>query len=636
MSTRASLRFWVVGLALVGAACSNGLPFMPDDGGAGGGHGGSTIGSGGRGGGAGGMAGHGGAFASGGSGGSAGQSGGGGSIVGAGGATGGAGGSGTGGSGTGGGGGTGGRGGAGGGTGGTVVATGGAGGAPLNCTATQHACAQVCVSNTSVSSCGTRCDACTPPANGTATCDGTNCDFTCSGATPRKCAAAGICIASTGCCSNTDCPTNAGGQTGSCDTATHTCNYSCTGSTKPCTSGGTTVCIPMTGCCANADCTGTCMTCDTTAHTCAAAKNTADPNGRCAGTCDASGTCKSKQGQTCTTVAAGCVAGTSCVDGYCCNNACTGKCTACDVPGMEGTCAPIGARATPHGSRSACASDGTSCAGYCDGAGACAFPTASCGSAKCTAGTYTAAPTCNGAGACVTPGSSSCGNFICNGSTSCFNSCTSASQCVSGAICSGNACAKCSGGQNACGNTCYDTSSDAGHCGAQCMACGGSTPSCLNGACTCHQGGKGNLLQNPGFDTGAQLGGWEPNGATWSSQDADGCTGSGSAVSSDGILTQCVTKGIAAGNRYWFGMRFLQDQPNGAYCIITFESDTTCTSDISRYGGAIASASTAGWQSGVDSDVAPAGTVAIHVQCSSGIGTVRVDQLFLSSTSNSY
>ena len=117
---------------------------------------------------------------------------------------------------------------------------------------------------------------------------------------PHKCQAAGICIASTGCCTSADCPPNAAGQTGTCDTASHTCNYSCSGSTKSCTSGSTTICIPATGCCTNSDCSGTCMACDSTSHACVAVKSAHDPNGRCAGTCDAAGACRSAQGQTCT------------------------------------------------------------------------------------------------------------------------------------------------------------------------------------------------------------------------------------------------------------------------------------------------------------------------------------------------
>ena len=59
------------------------------------------------------------------------------------------------------------------------------------CQGKTHPCAGTCADNTSVATCGTLCDPCTPPAGGTATCDGTACDFTCGGATPKKCANGG-------------------------------------------------------------------------------------------------------------------------------------------------------------------------------------------------------------------------------------------------------------------------------------------------------------------------------------------------------------------------------------------------------------------------------------------------------------
>ncbi len=45
-------------------------------------------------------------------------------------------------------------------------------------------------------------------------------------------------------------------------------------------------------------------------------------------------------------------AGGHCVDGFCCERACTGDCKACDVPGSEGMCEPISG--APHGDRDGC------------------------------------------------------------------------------------------------------------------------------------------------------------------------------------------------------------------------------------------------------------------------------------------
>jgi len=47
------------------------------------------------------------------------------------------------------------------------------------CPAGTHLCSGTCVSNFSVDSCGTSCTPCVPPANSTATCNGTSCGFSC-------------------------------------------------------------------------------------------------------------------------------------------------------------------------------------------------------------------------------------------------------------------------------------------------------------------------------------------------------------------------------------------------------------------------------------------------------------------------
>ncbi len=333
--------------------------------------------------------------------------------------------------------------GGGGGSGG-IPGTGGSSGAggtsPTGCSQTQHLCAGVCSDNKSVQTCGSRCDACVAPAGGTPSCDGTTCDFTCGGSTPKKCQAAGICVGSTGCCGNTDCPTNAGGQTGTCDTTTHACNYACSGSTKSCTVGSTTTCIPMTACCNNSDCTGSCVKCDTSTHACVPAKGMDDPNGRCAGTCDSSGACKSKQGQTCNTVAGGCVSGTTCSpDGVCCDTACTGSCVACDLAGHLGTCTNLAAASSPHTGHPSCAGSGTPCAGTCGGGGVCSYPTASCGTASCSADKFVDKGTCS-AGTCVPPSPTSCaGGFVCSGSA-CRTSCVSDADCEPDHYCEAGVC----------------------------------------------------------------------------------------------------------------------------------------------------------------------------------------------------
>ncbi|HVZ86446.1 MAG TPA: hypothetical protein VHG72_05735, partial [Polyangia bacterium] len=338
------------------------------------------------------------------------------------------------------------------GTGGTAGAagtgaagSGGAGGGPVGCPSTQHNCSGVCTDNdsTSLQSCGQTCMACTAPSGATATCDGTKCGYTCTGTTPKDCGQ-GVCVASTQCCADKDCTATSGGQTGSCDTGTHSCNYNCPSSApKSCTVGGTTTCIATGSCCVNSDCSGNCMACDPTSHSCVAAKSEDDPNARCPGTCDATGTCRAKQGQTCNAVSAsaGCVSGTTCSpDGYCCNTACTGSCVACDLQGLQGTCTNLPASSAPHSGHSACSGSGT-CAGACGSAGACVYPTGSCGSGTCSGTGYVGTGTCSN-GTCNTPAAQACsGHLICSSSTNmCKGSCTADADCLSGYFCETGTC----------------------------------------------------------------------------------------------------------------------------------------------------------------------------------------------------
>src|SRR5436190_142183 len=64
----------------------------------------------------------------------------------------------------------------------------------------------------------------------------------------------------------------------------------------------------------------------------------------------------------------------ACVDGFCCDDACTAPCQACDVDGHHGACWPV-TGTTPHGGRPSCAGSGT-CAGSCGGlaSGQCFYP----------------------------------------------------------------------------------------------------------------------------------------------------------------------------------------------------------------------------------------------------------------------
>src|SRR5450631_2698620 len=81
----------------------------------------------------------------------------------------------------------------------------------------------------------------------------------------------------------------------------------CKGTAATCDTA-TSQCV---GCTKRSDCSGACQTCS--AGVCIAVKSQDDPS-VCAGTCDATGACKSKQGQTCKT-STDCLNGLSCADG---------------------------------------------------------------------------------------------------------------------------------------------------------------------------------------------------------------------------------------------------------------------------------------------------------------------------------
>ena len=106
-----------------------------------------------------------------------------------------------------------------------------------------------------------------------------------------------------------------------------------------------------------------------------------------------------------------CKAGTECksgqcIDGYCCENACTGACRSCGLPGSQGKCTMIAAGNAD--TRLVCKDTGAAgCGtnGKCDGAGACQhyLKGVTCKSESCASNIYTPQSTCDGAGKCVTP-----------------------------------------------------------------------------------------------------------------------------------------------------------------------------------------------------------------------------------------
>ena len=133
-----------------------------------------------------------------------------------------------------------------------------------------------------------------------------------------------------------------------------------------------------------------------------------------------------------------------CVDGVCCDSACTGQCQICDEAGSVGTCTAVSG--APRNGRAACAGSGA-CGGFCGGTNglSCTLPNAatSCGVAFCADGFATNTPACNGAGTCFVPAAQSCDPYVCDpkGET-CLVSCEADIQCATGLVCVNGSCAQ--------------------------------------------------------------------------------------------------------------------------------------------------------------------------------------------------
>ncbi|HEX9485947.1 MAG TPA: OmpA family protein [Gemmatimonadales bacterium] len=265
-----------------------------------------------------------------------------------------------------------------------------------------------------------------------------------------------------------------------------------------------------------------------------------------------------------------------CVDGVCCATACNGQCQACDVPGSAGTCTNvIGA---PHGARQACASDGSACAGVCDGssATACAYPAAICRGSSCSAGVATLQAACDGAGRCPARQTQGCNLYLC-GPQACLGNCGSDADCVSGNFCAAGICkpllangGACAGANQCASGQCVDGVCCNAACGGQCQAC--DAPGQV-GTCTTVVGAPHGSRQACASDGSACGGACDGSNATQ-------CAYPGSAVEcraltcSDGVITEAATcSGSGACPAK------VQDSCGGAICNGTACATTACNSD---------------------------------------------------------
>ena len=148
------------------------------------------------------------------------------------------------------------------------------------------------------------------------------------------------------------------------------------------------------------------------------------------------GVCLAKQSN-----GASCGTGTECesglcVDGVCCNDACTGQCEACDVAPNTGSCSPV--VGDPRGTRPPCAADDAQCAGACDGTdrSSCTYPGGeqSCGTASCE-DNVASSSSCDGRGGCAANADVSCRPFACGTGATCLTICNDDNDCSTGNRC---------------------------------------------------------------------------------------------------------------------------------------------------------------------------------------------------------
>ncbi|HET6150225.1 MAG TPA: hypothetical protein VFH68_21980 [Polyangia bacterium] len=333
--------------------------------------------------------------------------------------------------------------------------------APFRCKAGQTACTRTCATNADCDgqpcvnlSCGklkvgAACTNDTDCELGFCT-DGVCCDVRCAG----QCQACNL-SSSVGRCS----PVMGGDDVGTC-TGTTTCNAAgaCTKKTgQTCTA--TTECASgqcVDGHCCDTPCTGSCLTCAT--GTCSPVRGADDPN-TCTGTmtCNASGVCTRKNGQTCTGTG-DCSSG-NCVDGHCCDTPCTGSCLTC----ATGTCSPVRG-----------ADDPGTCTGTmtCNASGVCSKKlgqTCTAGS-ECVAGFCADGRCCDAActGTCLTCSAAGACAPVVNGED---NTCTGASTCNANGVCLKKQGQVCGAGTECVTGNCVDGHCCNGPCNLACQTC---------------------------------------------------------------------------------------------------------------------------------------------------------------------
>ncbi|MBM4353600.1 MAG: hypothetical protein FJ109_07340, partial [Deltaproteobacteria bacterium] len=203
-----------------------------------------------------------------------------------------------------------------------------------------------------------------------------------------------------------------------------------------------------------------------------------------------------------------------CVDGYCCNSACTDVCESCAIAGFIGTCSLYakgtdpelecgtcdmcaGANAcepVPDGEDpfSQCVADDVGTCdqdGVCDGKGTCRLWAAGeiCVAQFCADFTQYEADKCDGKGGCIDNGDTDCSPYLCDvDGINCRTHCTQDEHCIPQHWCNGNVCepkkelGETCGGNNECkSGDCVDGYCCNEPCDLTCHSCAVLPGTCL-------------------------------------------------------------------------------------------------------------------------------------------------------------
>ena len=331
--------------------------------------------------------------------------------------------------------------------------------------------------------------------------DGVCCNTPCTGfcnacsASKKNQGADGVCgpIAS-GSDPDTECSDDGAascGMNGFCDGA-GACELYAAG-----TSCGTTICsgdtLTQFACNGFGQCNQTLTPCDPYVCEANACRTGCSDNSHCVASsfCDSGGCVAQNPNGTPCNNGSEC-ASTFCVDGVCCDSACTSPCQACAAAekqgGVDGECGPAAAGRDPHND---CPDEGsTSCQrdGSCDGAGACRlYPEGvGCGATMCQGNTVTGF-ICNGMGTCVNDSTGvMCAPYLCQAG-GCSTSCQTDAECLGDFWCNAFLCEPkgqlgetCTSASGCLSNFCVDGVCCETECSGQCEACdvAGSEGSC--------------------------------------------------------------------------------------------------------------------------------------------------------------